>query len=141
MEMDRSGSQQLMTLSFVVQWGGGLRESRRSGVCRRERLVVECRKGGRRRAKSRKVRGDNSGGLTEFFEEDVKQRLDVKRTVKDVKTEKGKMQKMLGELDVRKLDRLQVLDLLQKGAWVGLGVLVGYFLVVHFVIVGDFWPK
>lgn len=46
----------------------------------------------------------------------------------------------LAEFDVRKLTPEQSLELLIKGAWVGIGILVGYFFVVHFVIVRDLVP-
>ncbi|CAN8073450.1 unnamed protein product [Agarophyton chilense] len=38
-------------------------------------------------------------------------------------------------------DRTQTLNLLVKGAWIGIGILAGVFVLVHFVIVKDFLPK
>lgn len=37
--------------------------------------------------------------------------------------------------------RNQTLNLLVKGAWIGIGILAGTFFLVHFVLVKDFLPK
>lgn len=43
--------------------------------------------------------------------------------------------------NMQDMSRNDWLEVLVKGAWVGIGILVGVFIVVHFVIVGDFVPK
>lgn len=125
-------------------------------------LRVTCKKGGgggsvggggqRRRAKRERGRareiekGSQSEliprELVEHFEEDVKEPLVVGQgTKKERGGKRQNMGKVLSELDVRKLSREQVLGLMVRGAWVGIGVLAGVFVLVHFVIVRDLLPK
>lgn len=77
--------------------------------------------------------------LADQFEEDVKERLVPGKKSSEPAKPSAAMQ-MLEEFDVRKMTREQALEFLVKGAWAGIGILVGYFLVVHFVIVKDLVP-
>lgn len=78
--------------------------------------------------------------LAEQFEEDVKEPLMPGKRKKAAVEKPAAVLQMLQEFDVRKLTREQTLEFLVKGAWAGIGILVGYFFVVHFVIVKDFLP-
>lgn len=130
---------------------------RRSITCLAKR--TKKRGSGERSRKPRRARGadqqppprideDNdvlSSELTDQFDEDVKQRLRPGMEWKADKAqnvaEKGpSVIDRLSEFDPRKLTREQTLELLIRGSWIGLGILVGYFFVVHFIIVGDLVP-
>lgn len=79
--------------------------------------------------------------LASQFDEDVKERLVPGASNKSQQSEKlSTAKRLLDEFDVRKMTRDQLLEFLVKGAWVGIGIMVGYFFVVHFIIVKDFLP-
>lgn len=147
--------------AFVAVKVGGMvgldtRHYARRGIC------VTCKKGGgggqKRRAKrggnrpARDIRKDERkdlirDDLVEQFEDDVKEPLSVGRSRKK---EGGKgrqgagkllVSKLLGELDISSVSRRKLLDVLVRGAWIGIGVLAGVFVLVHFVIARDVWPK
>lgn len=78
--------------------------------------------------------------LAEEFEEDVKELLVPGKRKKTTVEKPAAALQLLQEFDVRKITREQALEFLAKGAWAGIGILVGYFLVIHFVIVKDLLP-
>lgn len=81
--------------------------------------------------------------LVSQFAEDVKNPLVPGRSKSDAGGEGAGFNPPWKDLDLSKysnMSREETLDLLVRGAWIGIGVLVGYFFVVHFVIVRDLVP-
>lgn len=106
------------------------------------RQVPVCKRGRRRntrRAKPREdriPRGDPS--LLREFEEDIKKPLEPARgrTRKDTPIVAGLR---VPQFRMPKT-RDATLALLVRGAWIGIGLLAGVFLLVHFVVVKDLLP-
>lgn len=97
--------------------------------------------------------------LTEFFEEDVSSRLSPRRSRSSRSSKRGRdkrsqlssdSQGVQKDIDRAVSDQIiklmpktreDVLNLLVRGAWVGVFLLVGLFLTIHLVVVRDWLPQ
>lgn len=108
------------------------------------RQVPVCKKGRRQNTRRSKPRGNRipkSGDptLLREFEEDIKGPLEPARgrTRKDAPVVAGMRVPKFRMPKTREA----TLALLIQGAWIGIGLLAGAFVLVHFVVVRDFFPS